>query len=77
MLFFHHNVSQNPKGSEMSEMVRIQTDKCYRHIPKYYFEREINGEVFNSLLTRDKAKMLGLRERLTDYADEVPLGSCR
>lgn len=38
MLFFHKKVNRNLENSQMAELVNAQTEKCYRHIPKMYFQ---------------------------------------
>ena len=55
----------------MGEIVRLQTDKCYRRIPSFYFEKEMDLQTFNKLLTRNKGQMSELESDLIDYKDEV------
>lgn len=69
MLMFQKQVHPNLENTEMGEIIRAQTDKCYRHIPKVYFQNQIDSETLNSLLTRDKLKALNLRDELGDYYD--------
>ena len=38
LLFFHSNVTQNLENDTNAEVVRSQTDKCYRRIPRDFFE---------------------------------------
>lgn len=69
MLIFQKKVHPNLENTQMGEIIRAQTDKCYRHIPKVYFESEMDPESVNSLLTRDKRKALNLRDELGDHYD--------
>jgi hypothetical protein len=71
MLFFQKQVHPNLENTQMGEIVRAQTDKCYSHIPKQYFEAEFNSDALNSLLSRDKNKIVALRDDLGDFYDEV------
>lgn len=77
MLFFHKKVNRNLENSQMAELVNAQTEKCYRHIPKMYFQLEMDPSAINNLLTRDKFKALELRENLNDHYDEVIVPSFR
>jgi len=49
MLFFHQKVNV---PAENAEIMRLQTEKCYRKIPKWYFEAEMPPEMVSKLLTR-------------------------
>ena len=37
----------------MAEIVGLQTDKCYKHIPKYYFVEDM-GPALEKILTRSR-----------------------
>ena len=49
MLFFNQKVNV---PAENAEIMRLQTEKCYRKIPKWYFEAEMPPEMVSKLLTR-------------------------
>jgi hypothetical protein len=40
MLFFQQNISGE---AEEGELLRLQTSKCYKKIPPYFFENELSS----------------------------------
>lgn len=74
MLFFHQKVNV---PAENAELMRLQTEKCYRKIPQWYFENEMRADVVGKLLTREREKVRDLRDELGDYLDEVIIGRGR
>ena len=55
----------------MGEIVKMQTAKCRRNIPDFYFEEGMDSQDVNRLLTRDRKRAVAMREDLVDYLDEV------
>jgi len=51
LLFF----LQAPSGeAEEADILRLQTEKCYRKIPRYFFDEHFSGGELGRLLTRDR-----------------------
>lgn len=71
MLFFQKQLHPNLENSQIAEIVRAQTDKCYRHIPPPYFQPELAPDTLNALLSRDARTVAACRDQLGDYYDEV------
>ena len=69
MLNFQHNV--NSEHEEAGDLLRLQTEKCYRHIPHAYFRDPMPQEAFDELLTRNPAAMREKVYELGDLSDEV------
>ena len=38
MIDIQQDINHNLEHSNIASLVRIQTDKCYQHIPSFYFE---------------------------------------
>lgn len=51
MLFFQQNVCGQ---AEEGELLKLQTQKCYRKIPRYFFDSEMSPAEVGRLLTRDR-----------------------
>jgi hypothetical protein len=66
MLFFHEKVNV---PAEDAEIMRLQTEKCYKKIPKIYFQAEMKPEFVSQLITRERHRVRDLRDELGDYLD--------
>lgn len=73
MLFFHQTL-QDP--AEDAEILRLQTQKCYRRIPRPYFEPVLAADALGRLLSRERGRGVEAGYELGDYLDEVGVG-CR
>jgi hypothetical protein len=71
MLSFQRNIHKALENSDMGEIVKMQTAKCRKNIPGFYFEEEMDSQDVNRLLTRDRKRAVAMREDLVDYLDEV------
>ena len=73
MLNFQSTLSEQIENSSNTEIVRLQTDKCYQHIPKQFFLEGMQVQFVDKLLTRDPRQASHRRDELVDHYDEVRL----